>query len=80
MKMIIQAMNSIGYYKFLVEGNLNRGVAAVSSDSFETIHAHVEKYLSDSPALSVTIEVYASYLTENKGTINQIIKRVFQSI
>lgn len=78
--MIIQAMKSIGYYKFLDEGDLNRHGGAVSSDSFEAIHAPVEKYLSDSPALSVAIEVYASYLTENKGTINQIIKRVFQSI
>ena len=78
--MIIQAMNSIGYYKFLDEVDLNRGGVTVSCDSFETIHGPVEKYLSDSPALSVTIEVYASYLTENKGTLNQIIKRVFQSI
>ena len=78
--MIIQAMNSIGFYKFLDKVDLNRGGVTVSSDSFETIHAPVEKYLSDSPALSAAIEAYASYLTENKGTTNQMFKRVFQSI
>lgn len=78
--MIIPANNNMDYYKFLDEGDLNRGCGAVSFDSFEAFHAHVKKYLSDSPALRVAIEVYASYLTENKGTINQIIKRVFQSI
>lgn len=78
--MIIQATKSIGYYKFLNEGDLNRHGGAVSSDSFEAFHAPVEKYLSDSSALSAVNEAYTSYPTENKSTTSQIFNRVFQII